>query len=191
MARTRDPRTKEELLDRMLSYDFDGDIRHLGAEEATIQRAAPNAVWLRFPDSGRSYLLSVRLPRGQRKPRLAPTPTDYLSEANIEDEIDRDDELERDEADDKAATAEMAELVEDLATGLTAEPAEDRKGATFPGNSFRALIARANALADDGRPFTGTDGEGEAGDGSTVGEGIGSQSASFDEMSRRRQRRAA
>lgn len=63
MAHRRDPRTKEELLDRMLSFDFDGDIRHLGAEPAQLSRIAPNRLELKFPISGRCYELSVKLPR--------------------------------------------------------------------------------------------------------------------------------
>lgn len=65
--RNRDPRTKEELLDRMLSFDFDGDIRHLGKENASIHRIARNKIELRFPDSDRTYELTVRLPRGEQK----------------------------------------------------------------------------------------------------------------------------
>lgn len=70
-TRTRDPRTKEELLDRMLSYDFDGDIRHLGAEEASLVRTAPNKLLLSFPKSGRIYELVARLPRTENHPRPA------------------------------------------------------------------------------------------------------------------------
>lgn len=64
--RTRDPRTKEELLDRMLSFDFDGDIRHLGAEPALIKRAGANRLTLTFPNTGRTYELSVHIPRDER-----------------------------------------------------------------------------------------------------------------------------
>lgn len=63
MARKRDPRTKEELLDRMLSYDFDGDIRHLGVEPATIQRTGANSLRLKFPDSDQVFDLTVHKPR--------------------------------------------------------------------------------------------------------------------------------
>lgn len=63
MARKRDPRTKEEFLDRMLSFDFDGDIRHLGVEAATIQRLGPNALRLKFPDSDQVFDLTVHKPR--------------------------------------------------------------------------------------------------------------------------------
>lgn len=63
MARqTRDPRTKEELLNKMLSYDFDGDIRHLG-ENVQIERTSPNTMTLHFPNLGKTYELMVRIPR--------------------------------------------------------------------------------------------------------------------------------
>lgn len=83
--RTRDPRTKEELLDRMLAYDFDGDIRHLGAEPASIIRTAANKLELVFPKSGRVYELVARLPR-TRNPRqeeasFAPTGGDEWTAA--------------------------------------------------------------------------------------------------------------
>lgn len=61
--RKNDPRTKEELLDRMLSFDFDGDIRHLGAKQASIVRQGPNRLLLSFPNSGRVFELSVHIPR--------------------------------------------------------------------------------------------------------------------------------
>lgn len=65
MARNRDPRTKEELFDRMLSFDFDGDIRNLGEEQARLRRLAPNRLELFFPASGRVYELAVKIPRDQ------------------------------------------------------------------------------------------------------------------------------
>lgn len=61
--RKRDPRTKEELLDRMLSFDFDGDIRHLGVEPASVVRSGPNKLLLSFPNSGTTYELEVHRPR--------------------------------------------------------------------------------------------------------------------------------
>ncbi len=67
MQRTRDPRTKEELLDRMLARDFDGDITHLGAEPATLERIAANKLLMRFPKSGRTYELVARLPRTENR----------------------------------------------------------------------------------------------------------------------------
>lgn len=61
--RSRDPRTKEELLDRMMSFDFDGDIRHLGVEVASITREGPNRLRLVFPNSGKAFELSIHIPR--------------------------------------------------------------------------------------------------------------------------------
>lgn len=61
--RKNDPKTKEQLLDRMLSFDFDGDIRHLGVETASIVRTGPNTILLSFPVSGITFELSVHRPR--------------------------------------------------------------------------------------------------------------------------------
>lgn len=58
----RAPRTKEELINKMLSFDFDGDIRHLG-ENVTLQRVAPHVVRLMFPDTGRVFDLTAHIPR--------------------------------------------------------------------------------------------------------------------------------
>jgi hypothetical protein len=67
MPFSRDPSTKEELLDRMLRYDFKGDIRELGAEEASLTRLAANRLQLRFPKSGKVYELTVHRPRHERE----------------------------------------------------------------------------------------------------------------------------
>ena len=58
----RDPRTKEELLNKMLSYDFSGDVRELG-EGPQIERVAPHVARLVFPRSGKVYDLTVHKPR--------------------------------------------------------------------------------------------------------------------------------
>jgi hypothetical protein len=64
MARVkRDPKTKEQLLDRMLSFDFDGDIRHLGEDTASIVRTGANTLLLTFPTSGITFELEVHRPR--------------------------------------------------------------------------------------------------------------------------------
>lgn len=60
----RSPRTKEELLNKMLSYDFDGDLRKLG-ENVRITRASANSLLLTFPDLDRAYEVCVRIPRGE------------------------------------------------------------------------------------------------------------------------------
>lgn len=88
--RKRDPRTKEELFDRMLSYDFDGDIRHLGVEPATIVRTSPNKLLLTFPDSGVTFELEVHRPRefSQAAARAAPRESRSFRD-------DRDDGLRR------------------------------------------------------------------------------------------------
>lgn len=69
MARKRDPKTKEQVLDRILSYDFDGDIRHLGEEPASITRTGPHTLRLTFPASGTTFDVTVRRPREFAKPR--------------------------------------------------------------------------------------------------------------------------
>lgn len=73
MARPkRDPKTKEDILNRMLSYDFDGDIRHLGEEPAQITRTGPHTLRLTFPASGRVFDVSVHRPREFAQPRPQP-----------------------------------------------------------------------------------------------------------------------
>lgn len=64
MARAkRDPRTKEEFLDRILRFDFDGDVRNIGAEPATIVRTGANSLLLTFPATGTTFELSIHRPR--------------------------------------------------------------------------------------------------------------------------------
>ena len=63
---TRSPRTKEELVNKILSYDFNGDIRTLG-EGVSLVRTKPHIVSLRFPDIDRAYELVVRIPREEKK----------------------------------------------------------------------------------------------------------------------------
>lgn len=67
----RDPRTKEDFLDRMLRYDFDGDIRNLGGTTASIVRIGANALRLTFPDSGVVFDLTVHRPREENKQAAA------------------------------------------------------------------------------------------------------------------------
>lgn len=59
---TKAPRSKEELINKLLSYDFSGDIRDLG-EGTQISRVAPNIVRLMFPETGRVFDLTVHIPR--------------------------------------------------------------------------------------------------------------------------------
>lgn len=65
-----DPKTKEAVLNRMLSYDFSGDIRQLGIN-TRIERIAPHKVALDFPESGKRYILTISKPRPVSK-RKAP-----------------------------------------------------------------------------------------------------------------------
>lgn len=68
-----DPRTKEQLLNRLLSYDFDGDLANIGETRAAITRTAANRVDIRFPATGQHFALIVRKPRAKplQKPRRA------------------------------------------------------------------------------------------------------------------------
>lgn len=71
MRKQRDPRTKEDFLDRLLRYDFDGDIRNIGAEPARVERTAANTLRLTFPDTGTTYEISVHRPREEAPARPA------------------------------------------------------------------------------------------------------------------------
>lgn len=64
----RDPRTKEAVLDRMLSYDFTGDIRDIGAETARLTRTGANRMLMTFPATGITYELVIRRPRAENRP---------------------------------------------------------------------------------------------------------------------------
>lgn len=68
----RTPRTKEELINKILSYDFDGDIRHLG-ENTSVVRVAPHIVRLTFPDTGGVFDLTVHIPRDEHRITKAKT----------------------------------------------------------------------------------------------------------------------
>lgn len=68
MARTkRDPRSKEDFLDRILRFDFEGDIRQIGAQTASIVRIAPHVLRMTFPESGETFDLTVHKPRSESK----------------------------------------------------------------------------------------------------------------------------
>lgn len=95
--RKRDPRTKEELLDRMLSFDFDGDIRHLGVEAASVVRSGPNRLLLTFPDSGTTFELTVHRPREFAQTKVKAEPRSFRD--------GRDDGLRRLEREPEPAPA--------------------------------------------------------------------------------------
>lgn len=70
-AARKDPKTKAQLLDRMMSYDFSGDIHDLAAgRDLSLERIKPNAVRLKF-GGGSSFDLTVHKPR-----TLAQAPAD-------------------------------------------------------------------------------------------------------------------
>lgn len=66
MQAQRDPRTKRELVDRLMSYDFGGDFRNLGALGVDVLRKADNKVTLRFKESGQEFELTIRKPAPSR-----------------------------------------------------------------------------------------------------------------------------
>lgn len=66
MANTiREPRTKAEFMQRVLSYDFSGDIRTLSPEGARITRTGTNRLEVLMPMSGIRFELVVRRPRSE------------------------------------------------------------------------------------------------------------------------------
>lgn len=69
-SRFRDPQTKREVIDRMLSFDFTGDIRDIGEGKARLERVSPQSFLLTFP-SGRTYEFVVRIPRDAGAPLIA------------------------------------------------------------------------------------------------------------------------
>lgn len=65
--RKRDPKTKGEVVDRLLSFDFEGDIRQIGAEPARLERTGAQSFRVTFPASDRTYEFVVRIPRDEEK----------------------------------------------------------------------------------------------------------------------------
>lgn len=58
----KSPRTKEEIVNRILSYDFDGDLRHLGPD-IEIERASAQSFYLHCRDINRTYEVIIRIPK--------------------------------------------------------------------------------------------------------------------------------
>lgn len=61
----RPPVSKRDLVNRLLSHDFDGDLRNLG-KGARISRVSPSVIEIRFDDIDRTFLLSAHVPRGAK-----------------------------------------------------------------------------------------------------------------------------
>jgi len=60
----KDPTTKYDLLDKMMSRDFDGDIASLAVDrKLRYERTRPNVLKLEFGHSGRTFEIVVRKPR--------------------------------------------------------------------------------------------------------------------------------
>lgn len=61
---SKEPKTKEQFLNRMLMSDFSGDIRDLAADRnIQIKRASANVLDLTFLASGQHFQLVIRKPR--------------------------------------------------------------------------------------------------------------------------------
>ncbi len=60
------PMSKRDLLDRMLSDDFDGDFRNLG-HGCQVSRVNASTIKLRFDVIDRTFLLSAHIPRSTRR----------------------------------------------------------------------------------------------------------------------------
>lgn len=76
----RSPNGKAELLNRLFSYDFNGDWRTLG-DRVSINRIRPHVAQLHFPETGRVFEVVVRIPRGpEAKAHKAAPPNVMLKE---------------------------------------------------------------------------------------------------------------
>lgn len=62
-----DPKTKADLLNRMLQVDFSGDLHDLGADRLVeIRRQSEQSLLLTFPTSGRQYEVIIRCPKSEK-----------------------------------------------------------------------------------------------------------------------------
>lgn len=60
----RDPKTKEEILNRMMQRDFNGDLSTLAADGAIqLQRIKRHVLRLVFPTTGKKFDLTIHKPR--------------------------------------------------------------------------------------------------------------------------------
>lgn len=64
----KEPKTKEQFLNRMLMSDFSGDIRDLAADRnVQIRRVSANVLDLHFLASDQHFQLVVRKPRSEEQ----------------------------------------------------------------------------------------------------------------------------
>lgn len=60
----RDPKSKPDVIDRILSREFDGDLRRLGENNsAQVERIKKHVIKLAFPSTGTVFHLTVHKPR--------------------------------------------------------------------------------------------------------------------------------
>jgi hypothetical protein len=69
----KDPKRKEDLLDRMTRMDFNGDLRTLG-NDVQLSRLKAHVLQLFFPQTGKRFNLTVHKPRGPRKAKITAKP---------------------------------------------------------------------------------------------------------------------
>lgn len=62
----KDPKRKEDILDRMTRIDFSGDLRALG-NDVQVTRLKAHVLQLFFPKTNKKFNLTVHKPRGPRK----------------------------------------------------------------------------------------------------------------------------
>lgn len=63
----KDPKTKGDFIDRMMSREFSGDLKDLAVNhDMRYERIRPNALKIHFGTSGQEYELVIRKPRGPR-----------------------------------------------------------------------------------------------------------------------------
>lgn len=69
-----DPRTKEDFVNRLLSFDFNGDFTDLGEDTAIVTRKASYAFTVKFPHTNQKYEVVVRKPRKPAPAKAAKAP---------------------------------------------------------------------------------------------------------------------
>lgn len=62
-----DPKTKAQLLDRLLALDAEGHLRNLAEDQQLkIERDGDHAILLKFPTSGKTFRLSIEVPKSEK-----------------------------------------------------------------------------------------------------------------------------
>ncbi len=64
----KDPKTKADFIDRMMSREFSGDLKDLAVNnDLKYKRIRPNALALQFGASQQTFELVIRKPRGPKE----------------------------------------------------------------------------------------------------------------------------